>query len=76
MKKELRMLAGIILHPVRVIVSRLYWSAKATQLKTDARERQWSKNHERMHHFAVLCGQAYTKSDLYGNLYHGAPEWK
>jgi len=74
MKKELRMLAGIILHPVRVIVSRLYWSAKATQLKTDARERQWSKNHERMHHFAALCDQAYTKSDLYGNLYHGAPE--
>ncbi len=76
MKKELRMLAGIILHPVRVIVSRLYWSAKATQLKMDARERQWSKNHERMHHFAILCGQAYTKSDLYRDLYHGAPEWK
>ena len=40
-----------------------------------ARERQWAKNHERMHWMSVVTKTAYTSSELYDNLYKGAPEY-
>lgn len=43
-------------------------------LRVQARERQWLKNHERMHDMSELTNTAYTSSELYNNLYKGAPE--
>lgn len=40
-----------------------------------ARERQWAKNHERMHAMSFVTNTAYTSSELYDNLYKGAPEY-
>lgn len=76
MKKELRMLAGIILHPVKMVVFRLRRIDENYKLIQNARQRQWSKNHERMHDMSRLTGTAYTSSELYNDLYHGAPNYR
>lgn len=74
MKKELRMLAGILLHPVRKILRCTYRKSENDLLLSAARHRQWQKNHERMHAFSHMTNTAYTESPLYNNLYAGAPE--
>ena len=75
MKKEMRMFAGIILHPVRVLQARIRRPYLQAKLMGDSRERTWHKNHERMHNMSVVTNTAYTSSPLYLNLYSGAVEW-
>lgn len=72
--KSFRMIAGIILHPMRVVNEKFYRERENMELLENARERQWKKNHERMHEMSRLTNTAYTQSPLYGNLYYGAPE--
>ncbi len=74
MKRTLKLFAGIILHPVRVIVMKFYRKRENLELLTNARERTWQKNHRRMHDMSLLTNEAYTGSFLYQNLYYGAPE--
>lgn len=74
MKSLFRLFAGIILHPVRVIVMMSYRKRENQELLMNARDRTWHDNHERMHHMSFLTNTAYTKSSLYDNLYFGAPE--
>lgn len=74
MRKEVRMFAGIILHPVRAIFARIRRNRMSYELRNSARARTWEKNHERMHHFSSLTNTGFTESPLYGNLYAGAPE--
>lgn len=74
MKKEFRLLAGIILHPVKKV---LFFRRRRNEneiLVDAARGRQFQKNHERMHRMSELTNTAYTSSPLYLNLYAGAPE--
>ncbi len=72
--KTLRIFAGIILHPVRVIAMKFYRKRENEELLINARQRTWEKNHERMHNMSLLTNTAYTESFLYKNLYYGAPE--
>lgn len=74
MKKELRMLAGILLHPVKMIFRCFYRKQENEILMIHARRRQWEKNWERMHGMSEMTNTAYTSSPLYSNLYSGAPE--
>lgn len=74
MKKQLRIFAGILLHPVRLIAMKSYRKRENMELLLNARQRQWEKNHERMHNMSLLTNMAYTESPLYNNLYHGAPD--
>ena len=53
---------------------KLYRKDDNEELRVAARERQWLKNHERMHDMSELTNTAYTSSELYKNLYKGAPE--
>ena len=53
---------------------KFYRKNENEELRILARERQWVKNHERMHAMSVLTNTAYTTSDLYADLYAGAPE--
>lgn len=76
MKKEFRLLAGIILHPVKMFVCRFYRTNDNYILTRDARERQWKKNWERMHEMSRLTKTAYTSSPLYLDLYDGAPQYR
>ena len=72
--KTLRIFAGIILHPVRVIAMKFYRKRENEELLMNARQRTWEKNHERMHNMSLLTNTAYTESFLYKNLYYGAQE--
>lgn len=74
MKSSIRLFAGIVLHPLRVVAMKFYRKRENLDLLMNARERTWKKNHERMHDMSLLTNTAYTKSPLYGNLYYGAPE--
>lgn len=74
MKKELRLIAGILLHPVKKVLRLTYRTSENEILISAARRRQWEKNHERMHGMSHLTNTAYTESPLYKNLYAGAPE--
>lgn len=74
MKKEMRMFAGILLHPAKKIFRLTYRKSENDILLSRARRRQWEKNHERMHEMSLLTNTAYTKSPLCDNLYFGAPE--
>ena len=76
MKKEFRMFAGILLHPVKMIAQKFYRKSDNCKLLQAARRRQFEKNHERMHAMSQLTNTAYTQSPLYLNLYAGAPEWR
>lgn len=74
MKKEMRMFAGILLHPVKKIFRLTYRKSENDILLSRARRRQWEKNHERMHEMARLTNKSWTSSPLCDNLYFGAPE--
>lgn len=71
-KKDFRMLAGIVLHPVRMIIARLRRAKLENEIRDNIRANWWQKNHRRMHEMSEITRTAYTRSDLYGNLYAGA----
>lgn len=75
MKKELRLIAGIILHPVKVLYHKFYRSADEYTIRCRVKLNWESKNYERMHRFGGAdfpsCS-AFTKSPLYDNLLQGA----
>jgi len=62
------MIAGIILHPVRMIVARYYRNTYQNIIRRSIAERQYWKDYDRMHHMSEVTGTAYTKSDLYARL--------
>lgn len=68
-KKDLRMLAGIILHPLRVILGSIYRKERESVIRECVRDNWWMKNHRRMHEMSTITGTAYTDSALLGNLY-------
>ena len=72
MRKEFRMFAGIILHPVRILAARFRRAKLEEEICGNIRENWWQKNHRRMHEMSEITNTAYTKSELYGNLYAGA----
>lgn len=74
MKSSIRLFAGIVLHPLRVIAMKFYRKRENLDLMMNARERTWKKNHARMHDMSLLTNTAYTESFLYQNLYYNAPE--
>ena len=75
MRKHLRMIAGIILHPVRLLMA---WTRKSSFEYTIRRKvlLNWElKNHERLHHyvgkdFPGCC--TYIHSELINDMYRGA----
>lgn len=71
-RKDLRLVVGIILHPFRSIIYRMERRTNERVIRFRVKENWWHKNHERMHNMSWLCNEAYTKSDLYFNLHHGA----
>jgi hypothetical protein len=62
------MIAGIILHPVRILVAHYYRNTYQNVIRRNIAERWHWKNYDRMHHMSEVTGTAYTKSDLYGKL--------
>lgn len=75
MKKHFRMIAGIILHPVKVIFHLFYRKEDEYDIRSNILDNWWNKNHERMHHFGPFefpSASCFNHSELYGNLYHGA----
>jgi len=68
MKKNLRMIAGIILHPVRILAANYRRSTYERIIRRHVIENWHWKNWERMHNMSVVTKTAYTKSELYGNL--------
>lgn len=74
MRKELRLLAGIILHPVKVLHHKFYRKSDEYAIRSRIRANWERKNWERMHMFGTEfpgCS-AYTRSDLYHNTLQGA----
>ena len=70
------MVAGIILHPVKVIYHLFYRKDDEYEIRAGVLDNWWNKNHERMYRFNDFfefpkCS-SYGKSELYRNLYHGA----
>lgn len=75
MKKHLRMIAGIILHPVKVIFHLFYRKKDEYDIRSNILDNWWNKNHERMHRFDGYDfpdTSSFTHSPLYRNLSHGA----
>lgn len=68
MKKHFRMIAGIILHPVRMIVARYRRNTYENIIRRHVIENWHWKNHERMHRMSDITRTAFTKSELYHNL--------
>jgi hypothetical protein len=72
------MIAGIILHPVRLLMA---WTVRESfehTIRVKVRENWWEKNHERLHHYTWPefpgCS-VFTESEMYkmeGGLYRGA----
>lgn len=72
MRKNFRMLLGIILHPYRIIRANLRRGKYESIIRKSVRENWWKKNHERMHDMSEVTNTGYTESELYKNLYRGA----
>lgn len=75
MNKHLRMIAGIILHPVRLLMAWTNRKAFEYTIRVKIRENWWEKNHERLHHyvgkdFPGCC--TFTHSELINDMYRGA----
>lgn len=66
------MFAGIILHPVRILAARFRRAKLEEEIRDNIRANWWQKNHRRMHEMSEITNTAYTRSELYGNLYAGA----
>ena len=62
------MIAGIILHPVRMIVARYYRNTYQNIIRRGIAERQYWKDRDRMHHMSDVTNTAYTKSEIYARL--------
>lgn len=67
-RKDLRMIAGIILHPVRLLWMRYYRPFDNYLLASRAERRNNDKMWERMHHMSKVTGTAYTTSELYDKI--------
>lgn len=68
MNKHLRMIAGIILHPVRMIVARYYRNTYQNIIRRNIAERQHWKDYDRMHYMSDVTNTAYTRSEIYARL--------
>ena len=67
-RKNLRMAAGIILHPFKMIWRNVYRYTENDILRTHA---EWSENYKkwnRMHEMSEVTNTGYTTSELYGNI--------
>ena len=75
MRKHFRMIAGIVLHPVRMYIA---WQREVRlqgQIQYGIRENWYNKNHERLHRFDGLdfpntC--SFVHSELHNNMFRGA----
>ena len=76
MKKHLRMIAGIILHPVKIMCHWFYRQNDEWTIQKAIRWNWYRKNHERMHwignpvDFPTALNR--SVSELEDNLYRGA----
>lgn len=68
MKKHFRMIAGIILHPVRILVANYRRSTYQNIIRRHIIENWHWKNYDRMHYMSEVARTAYTKSDLLNHL--------
>ena len=69
------MIAGIILHPVKVVYHLFYRSNDEWSIQRRILLNWKNKNYERMHNFGPLYfpnASTYTYSELYENGYKGA----
>ena len=71
-QKSFRMIAGIILHPVRILRANARKSRMEEEIQNKVRLSWHWKNWQRMHDMSTVTNTAYTSSELYKNLYHGA----
>ncbi len=62
------MIAGIILHPVRMIIARYYRKTYESIIRRHIAENWYWKDHDRMHNMSDVTNTAYTKSDIYARL--------
>ena len=74
MEKHLRMIWGIVRYPIKRMLEIRYRQEENQELISECRARTWKKNHERMHWMSIVTDTAYTGSELYNNLYRGAPD--
>lgn len=75
MKKHLRMIAGIILHPVRILVARYYRDTYQTIIRRHILQNWHDKNYERLHYFdgdEFPGSCSFSRSQLCMDLYRGA----
>ena len=75
MRKHFRIIAGIILHPVKMFVMSLYREDDEYQIRTGVLNNWMQKNHERVHRFEGedfpdTC--SFVHSELWTNLSRGA----
>ena len=66
--KNLRLIAGIILHPVRIWQANTRKSRMEGEIQRRVRYSWQNKNWERMHDMSTVTNTAYTSSELYKNL--------
>lgn len=64
-KKNFRMIAGIILHPVRILVARYYRNTYQEIIQRNIAERDYWKEYYRMHDMSEVTRTAYTTSEIY-----------
>ena len=68
MNKHFRIIAGIVLHPVRMIAARYRRSTYENIIRRHVNENEYWKCYHRMHEMSDVTGTAYTKSDIYPRL--------
>lgn len=66
--KHLRMIAGIILHPFRIIAANYRRDTYQRIIRRHITENWHWKNYHRMHEMSDITRTAYTKSELLGKL--------
>ena len=69
MKKHFRILAGIILHPVRVLIARARRTRDERKIRNKVMLNWQHKAWERMHNMSDVTNTAYTKSEIYPKLH-------
>lgn len=68
MNKHLRIIAGIILHPVRILAANYRRKTYENIIRRHVAENWHWKDYDRMHWMSQVTGTAFTKSDIYARF--------
>ena len=72
MRKNFRLILGIVLHWPRLLRAALRRRKYENIIRERVRDNWWHINHETMHWMSKLTNTGYTESDLYKDLYRGS----